>query len=105
LEENNMVSHVASLAGGEKTIVCVVAPGTVLLPFAKEVGAITLQFMPGQEAGSGLADVLFGRKEPMGRLPVTLPFENFMVNFTKEQYPGVGFIRPALLECFSPCRP
>jgi beta-glucosidase len=30
-------------------------------------------WLPGEEGGSGVADVLFGRTSPAGRLPITLP--------------------------------
>ena len=35
--------------------------------------AVLFSFHPGSEGGLGLADVLTGRAEPGGRLPVTLP--------------------------------
>jgi len=88
LEEDDMVRWAAERHA--RVVVAVVAPGAVLMPWADDVAAIVLQFMPGQEAGSGLADVLFGKASPMGRLPVTIPYENAQVNFTKEQYPGVN---------------
>ncbi|MGC5013358.1 glycoside hydrolase family 3 protein [Streptosporangium sp. DT93] len=45
--------------------------GPVDLPWREEVPAVLLSWFPGQEAGHGLADVLFGRAEPGGRLPTT----------------------------------
>jgi beta-glucosidase len=45
----------------------------VLLPWRDRVPAVLLAWFPGQEAGDGLADVLFGAAEPGGRLPTTWP--------------------------------
>lgn len=53
------------------TVVLVNAGGPVALPWHERVPALLLAWFPGQEAGDGLADVLFGRTEPGGRLPTT----------------------------------
>lgn len=53
------------------TIAVVNSGGPVELPWRDEVGAVLLTWFPGQEAGAGLADVLFGDAEPGGRLPTT----------------------------------
>ena len=45
----------------------------MLLPWADTVPAVLLTLFPGQEYGNALADVLLGRSEPSGRLPVTWP--------------------------------
>jgi beta-glucosidase len=45
----------------------------VLMPWAAQVAALLYAWLPGQAMGEALADVLFGRAEPGGRLPVTLP--------------------------------
>lgn len=54
-----------------RTVVLVNSGGPVELPWHREVPALLLAWFPGQEAGHGLADVLFGRSEPGGRLPTT----------------------------------
>jgi beta-glucosidase len=58
-------------AVNERTVVVVNSGGPVELPWRDEVGAVLLTWFPGQEAGHGLADVLFGDVEPGGRLPTT----------------------------------
>jgi beta-glucosidase len=45
----------------------------VLAPWADQVAAVLQVWLPGQAMGAALADVLLGRAEPGGRLPVTLP--------------------------------
>ncbi|MGW2892478.1 beta-glucosidase [Streptomyces griseoruber] len=61
------------LAANPRTIVVVNAGAPVLLPWASEAPVLLWAWLPGQEAGHALADVLFGRTEPSGRLPWTLP--------------------------------
>jgi beta-glucosidase len=56
-----------------RTVAVVNSGGPVELPWREEAGAVLLAWFPGQEGGGGLADVLFGRAEPGGRLPTTWP--------------------------------
>ena len=44
----------------------------------------------GQEAGNGLADVLFGLINPSGRLLYTLPHSENEQAMSTAQYPGSG---------------
>ncbi|MFD5145056.1 glycoside hydrolase family 3 C-terminal domain-containing protein [Streptomyces sp. NPDC058401] len=61
----------AVAAVNRRTVAVVNSGGPVELPWREEVGAVLLTWFPGQEAGTGLADVLFGDAEPGGRLPTT----------------------------------
>lgn len=61
----------AVAAVNRRTVAVVNSGGPVELPWRDAVGAVLLTWFPGQEAGSGLADVLFGDVEPGGRLPTT----------------------------------
>ncbi|MFI7700815.1 beta-glucosidase H [Nonomuraea sp. NPDC049480] len=63
----------AVAAANPRTVVVVNAGSPVEMPWADEVAAVLLVWFPGQEAGSALADVLFGDAEPGGRLPTTWP--------------------------------
>jgi len=85
--QDAMVSAVA--AANPNTIVVCINPGAVLTPWSEEVQAVVAMFMPGQEEGHALADVLFGDVDPGGRLPVTFPNIENEVRFTPQQYPGI----------------
>lgn len=60
------------LAANARTIVVVNAGSPMNLPWADLAPALLYAWFPGQEFGNALADVLLGRTEPGGRLPVTL---------------------------------
>lgn len=53
--------------------------------------AIVETWFPGQEDGNIVADVLFGRVNPAGKLPVTFPIagKGFLDQATPSQFPGV----------------
>ncbi|MEU4536147.1 glycoside hydrolase family 3 C-terminal domain-containing protein [Streptosporangium sp. NPDC023825] len=67
--QDELVRAVA--AANPATVVVVNSGGPMILPWREEAPAVLLSWFPGQEAGHGLADVLFGRAEPGGRLPTT----------------------------------
>jgi beta-glucosidase len=68
--QNELVEKVA---GANRRTVVVVNSGCPMdLPWGDKVAAIIYAWLPGQEFGNALADVLLGLREPGGRLPVTL---------------------------------
>jgi beta-glucosidase len=69
--QDELVRRVAAV--NSRTVVVVNAGMPVLAPWATQVGAVLYAWLPGQAMGEALADVLLGRAEPGGRLPVTLP--------------------------------
>ena len=69
--QDELVRRVAEV--NDRTIVVVNAGMPVLMPWADQVAAIGYCWLPGQAIGDALADVLLGRAEPGGRLPVTIP--------------------------------
>jgi beta-glucosidase len=70
-DQNELVRRVS--AANPRTVVVVNAGAPVLLPWLEDVAAVLWWWLPGQEAGNALADVLTGDTEPSGRLPWTLP--------------------------------
>ena len=56
-----------------RTVVAVVAGSPVDLSWAATVPGLLWCWLPGQEGGRAVADVLFGDADPGGRLPCTLP--------------------------------
>eukprot|EP01041_Mallomonas_annulata_P003447 gene3447-6851_t len=87
-EQNLMVTALAAVH--DNVIVVVRAPGAILLPWISlpTVKAVLLMFLPGQEAGHAVVDVLLGRVNPSGRLPLTIPNIENEIQFTRQQYPG-----------------
>ncbi|MCU1477503.1 MAG: beta-glucosidase [Subtercola sp.] len=69
--QNELVRRV--FEANPRTIVVVNAGAPVILPWLDDVPAVLWWWLPGQEAGNGLADALVGRTEPSGHLPWTLP--------------------------------
>ncbi|GGY16945.1 glycoside hydrolase family 3 C-terminal domain-containing protein [Streptomyces xanthochromogenes] len=70
-DQDALVRAVA--AANPRTVVIVNSGGPVELPWRDEIGALLLSWFPGQEGGAALADVVFGLREPGGRLPTTWP--------------------------------
>ncbi len=69
--QDELVSKVTAV--NSNTIVVVNSGTPVLMPWAARAAAVLFAWLPGQAFGTALADVLLGRSEPGGRLPVTLP--------------------------------
>jgi beta-glucosidase len=69
--QNDLVAAVA--AANPDTVVVLNTGDPVLMPFAGAVRGLLEMWYPGQEGGPATADILFGRADPGGRLPVTFP--------------------------------
>ena len=73
-------------------------PGSIRTDWRDSVAAILAVFLPGEQMGPALLDILTGAVPPQGKLPVTLPIGENDEQMTPEQYPGVaggGFVRQA----------
>ncbi|KAM0749713.1 glycoside hydrolase family 3 protein [Meredithblackwellia eburnea MCA 4105] len=63
----------AVLAANPNTIIVTQSGTPVAMPWVKEAHTIVQAFFGGNELGNGLADVLFGKFNPSGKLPLTFP--------------------------------
>jgi beta-glucosidase len=69
--QDALVAKVA--AANPHTIVVIESGGPVLMPWAKQVNAILEAWYPGIGGGEAIANVLFGKVNPSGKLAVTFP--------------------------------
>lgn len=63
----------AVVAANPNTIVVLETGGPVQMPWLQGAGAVLEAWYPGAKGGEAIADVLFGRVNPSGRLPMTFP--------------------------------
>lgn len=91
LPENQDALVTAVAAANPRTIVILKTGGAVLMPWLAQVRSILEVWYPGEEDGNVVADLLFGKANPSGKLPVTFPQTATEVPAsTPEQYPGVN---------------
>jgi beta-glucosidase len=71
----NQVRLVKAAEATGKPVVLVLVSGRPLMivGLVKKADALLMAYLPGTEAGHGVADVLFGRVSPRGKLPVSWP--------------------------------
>ena len=83
-------------ATGTPCCVVLVNGRVLALPWiAERVPALLEAWIPGEEGGHGIADVLFGAASPSGRLPVTLPRHVGQVPlYHYRKWPAVGGAGP-----------
>jgi len=87
-QQDELVSAVA--AANENTVVVVRSGGPVELPWREDVAAVLEQWYPGQADGDAAAAVLYGDRDPSGRLPVTFaPESEYPAAEAERRYPGV----------------
>ena len=63
----------AVAAANPKTAVVLESGGPVLMPWLNKVPAVLAAWYPGQRGGEAIANILFGKVNPSGRLPITFP--------------------------------
>jgi len=87
--EDALISAVA--AANPRTVVVLETGSAVLMPWVDQVGAVLETWYPGEVAGQSLVDLLTGRADPSGKLPVTFPANAAaMPAGTPETFGGVG---------------
>ena len=71
LPEHQLREIEALCDSGKKVVVILFGGSPVELPFAEKVNAILNMYLPGQNGGSAVYDLLFGVKNPSGKLAET----------------------------------
>jgi len=87
--EMNMISSVSKAfhEKGKKVVAILnISGATELEPLKDLVDAVVCCWLPGQEGGNAVMDVLTGRENPSGKLPMTIPISYFDTN-TYDNFP------------------
>ena len=69
--QDRLIGKVA--AANPRTVVVLQTGGSVLTPWTPQVGALLAAWYPGNRGAEAIANVLFGRVNPSGRLPISFP--------------------------------
>ncbi|MDR4887857.1 glycoside hydrolase family 3 C-terminal domain-containing protein [Fredinandcohnia sp. QZ13] len=76
-------------ANAKNTVVVLKTSGTVLMPWLDQVPAVLEAWYPGMEDGNAVANLLYGKVNPSGKLPMTFGATEREAAFaTEKQYPG-----------------
>ena len=76
-------------ANAKNTAVILKTSGTVLMPWLDQVPAVLEAWFPGMEDGNAVANLLYGKVNPSGKLPMTFGATEREAAFaTEKQYPG-----------------
>ena len=89
-QQDALIAAVA--AANPRTVVVLETNGPVRLPWLAQVPALLQAWYPGIGGGPAIADLLSGRANFSGRLPVTWPVDESQL--PRPQIPGLGF-KPA----------
>ena len=73
LPEKQLKEIDALLATGKPVVIVLFGGSPVELPFYERVSAILNMYLPGQNGGTATYDLLFGKKNPSGKLAETWP--------------------------------
>ena len=76
-EQEALIRAVA--ATGTPVVVVLIGGSAITMPWLDRVDAVVDAWYPGQEGGHAVSDVLFGRVNPAGRLPLTFPMHEGQV--------------------------
>jgi beta-glucosidase len=87
--QNELIADVA--AANPRTVVVIDAGAPVAMPWLSQVASVIDAWYPGQSNGTSLADVLYGKVDPSGHLPVSFPASLAEIpTSTLAQFPGIN---------------
>ena len=69
--QDELIRKVAAV--NPRTVVVLQTGGSVLTPWVPQAGAVLEAWYPGNRGGEAIANILFGRVNPSGRLPISFP--------------------------------
>ena len=89
-DQDSLIRSVAE--ANRRTIVVLETGGPVLTPWRHHVKGLLEAWYPGEQAGTAITRVLFGKVDPGGRLPATFPRHEADIPTAgdPEKYPGVA---------------
>ncbi|MEH7390703.1 glycoside hydrolase family 3 C-terminal domain-containing protein [Bacillus sp. JJ1503] len=88
VEQEPMIDAVLK-ANAKNTVVVLKTSGTVLMPWLDKVPAVLEAWYPGMEDGNAVANLLYGKVNPSGKLPMTFGATDREAAFaTEKQFPG-----------------
>ncbi|MBJ7357000.1 glycoside hydrolase family 3 C-terminal domain-containing protein [Nocardioides sp.] len=88
IDQTDLIAAVTQANPDNVVVLDIGAP--VKMPWLDRAGAVLVPWYAGLQHGNALADVLYGKAEPGGRLPQTFPVDEAQASFPAAQYPGVG---------------
>lgn len=72
--QNHQDALIAAVAAAQpKTVAVLTTGGPVTMPWLDRVPAVVQAWYPGQRGGEAIANILTGKVNPSGRLPITFP--------------------------------
>jgi beta-glucosidase len=88
--QDNLIEKVAAV--NPNTVVVLNTGAGVLMPWLDHVKGVLEMWFPGQEGGTATTDLLVGKTNPSGKLPITFPADNASTPFAghPERATGVG---------------
>ncbi len=87
-DQDQLIEAVA--AANPNTVVVLSTGGPVAMPWLAKVRGVLETWLPGDAFGPAIAGMLFGDREPGGRLPVTFPADETQGPATQpRQFPGL----------------
>jgi len=90
---NGQDALIAAVArANPNTIVVLETGGPVAMPWKDDVKAVVEAWYPGARGGEAIADILFGKVNPSGRLPVTFPAT--VAQLPRPELPGLAEVEP-----------